>query len=115
MCRPDAVKCCGYAHGSANCRRRFPPARSPLEAQPAAAYSMNTLTDFDLFLKQELAEVATIPAGKHRHYCLAALKREALSKRRANSRFHVTEADLERQRLMERIEVELARGRGGPA
>ena len=76
---------------------------------------MNTLTDFDLFLEQELVEVVTVPAGKPRHYCLAALKREALSKRRANSRFHVTEADLERQRLMERIEVDLARGRGGPA
>jgi hypothetical protein len=30
---------------------------------------MNTLTDFDLFLEQELVEVVTVPAGKPRRYC----------------------------------------------
>ena len=73
----------------------------PLEAPPAVAvYGVATLIDFDRLLEEELAEVAIIPAGKPRHYCLAALKREALWKRRAASRFQVTAADLERQRLM---------------
>lgn len=45
-------------------------------------------------------EVGTVPEVKHRHFSLVALKREALWKRRAASRFHVTAADLERQRLM---------------
>ena len=61
---------------------------------------MSALTDFDLSLEQELVEVGTVPEVKHRHFSLAALKREALWKRRAASRFHVTAADLERQRLM---------------
>lgn len=73
-------------------------------APPAAVPCMSTLPDFDE-LEPELVKVATepIPAGKHLHFSLAALKREAAEKRRAKgyaSRYLPTATDLELERLM---------------
>lgn len=76
----------------------------PIMAPPAAAKrQMAAWLDFDAYLgpEPELVAVTTqpIPEVKHRHYSLAALKREKREKRFA-SRFRWTAADLERQRLM---------------
>jgi hypothetical protein len=62
----------------------------PLEAPLAAAvYGVSTLTDFDAFLGLERAPAAERKCssdradGKHMHFSLAALKREAKAKRLA--------------------------------